>query len=237
MRQKVSAGAYFGTALAMVGFAVTFGMIATTLRFAVLTVVFAILALISFYGAWKRFYSPEVDHDAPYLYRENIALRQRIEELEQSARPRTLQKRQRESIAAACFRGLDKLKRDCMAAGWSEEDASEPLAIRFVAIGSESETLSYRRDLADTFVAGGFLASFSEWPSSGTPEYDRFRGKVAALHGNPKNVVRPFVLEALRSSGLEVIDVDYLPPTRGGAVVEHDAKASDAVTIVVGPRA
>lgn len=175
--------------------------------------------------------------DVASLHEANTKLQNKLDDLEGRLRPRRLDSEQIGTISRTVHDGLAKLKAAHRAAGWSETDLERPVAIQLITIGSERETLDYRNDFAKAFEVGGFKIAFAEWPSTGTREFELFRGAVTVLHGDPRNVIRPFVLESLREARVAHREAEFLPMPRGGAVRSQDIDAQVVTSVVIGSRA
>lgn len=171
-------------------------------------------------------------------YENTVArLNNRIHELEDANRRRRLDEDQMTAITTTVRAGLEELRNSLIAASWEPEDIERRLVVQLVSIGTDRETLNYRGDFATAFEAGGFDVLLSEQQAGGGPQHEEFVDVVTVLRGNPANVVRPFILDALRAARLTPHEADYLPP--GGMLFTHgqpDPMQSTAATLVIGQR-
>jgi hypothetical protein len=171
-------------------------------------------------------------------YEDKVAkLHNRIHELEDANRRRRLDEDQMTAITTTVRAGLEDLRNSLIAASWEPEDIDRRLIVQLVSIGTDRETLNYRGDFATAFEAGGFDVLLSEQQAGGGPQHEEFVDVVTVLRGNPANVVRPFILSALRAARITPHEADYLPP--GEMLFTHgypDLMQSTAATLVIGQR-
>lgn len=107
-----------------------------------------------------------------------------------------------------------------------EEVSSERFVVWLISIGSERETLNYRDDMATALELGGFHTEVFTWPA-GKQQYEPFTDAVTVLTGNPKNLVRPIVVDALRAGRVE--------PLREANEPFHNLHERPAVALTFSP--
>lgn len=172
------------------------------------------------------------------LYREVVSLRQDNTKLQQALldlqhhnRGRVLAPEDSQAIARSLRSQLNDLRDACIQNGWSLEDASQTLAVRVIALGTDRENLSYRNQLASALEDGGFETLRDEFPT-GAMEHEPYLASVTVAAEDPHNVVRPFVFDALRDANINVRE-DEWPPLKGGSQL-RDSQHRPAATVFVG---
>lgn len=172
------------------------------------------------------------------LYREVIQLRHDNQKLKEDLASIETEHRRRRVLPAnsrvlvrELKKGLDDLREACLKQGWSADDAMRPLVIRIVALGLDRENISYRNELAKDFSASGFHTLLDEW-HAGALEHDRYLSAVTVLKEDPRNVVQPFIVAALREAEVQVREDDW-PMQKPGSSLRGTLK-SPAATIFIG---
>ena len=148
---------------------------------------------------------------------------------EESQGHRHLERQEAAAIIKITSEGLRALADDWLHA--TPPVVMGPIKIAVIAIGTDSETKTYRNELADAFHAAGLAVDTQEW-IAGPPQYQELTGKVSVIEGRPTNKVRAFVIDALRAAGIAVHQAP-LPPM---FLVPGYREISASVWIVVGPR-
>jgi len=164
-------------------------------------------------------HSQEVPPDG-VLYRENMEHRRRIAkldthvaELEGKLQFRRLSEEQMRTIAHIVRKGLGDLRQSLKSSPlWTIEDAETPIFVQLYAVENDRETSAYRADFEKAFQEGGLGVALGELMGTlGYRENESFVGVVSVVRGSEKNVVRPFILEALRAARITVNECDGLP--------------------------
>jgi hypothetical protein len=191
----------------------------------------ALVAAFLNWREWKRSSSP-LDG---VLYRENLAHRQKIAELQRELAALSARRQLTHEQAAKIRAVMEARFHEKLWTQMSEEDRNtyKPLEIAVVAVGSDRETTDYRNELVEAFRVNGFVGQPVDW-SAGMREHAHFNGAVTVLHA-PKttNIIRPMVLEALTAAGIEP-KVAPIPP-RPVSFTSWLASTA-AATVIVGPR-
>jgi hypothetical protein len=179
--------------------------------------------------------------DVAALHQANTLLKNELEELREQSLPRRLREDQQRVIAQVVRTGLHDLwERHKSSPSWGADDKESTIFIDLYSVESERETAVYRADFEKALVDGGLGVTLCEIvATTGERGNEEFVGVVSVLRGKPENLVRPFVLKALRSAGIQVNECDNLP--KGLARYTHDSDGrgswqSSAVTLVIGQR-
>lgn len=136
-----------------------------------------------------------------------------IETLRAASLQRSLTDEQRSIIAEVVRKGLRDLWESIRASpSWTADEKETPIFVQLYTIEDERETSDYCADFEGAFQDGGLSVALGELTGTqGYRDNEQYVGVVSMLRGNPKNVVRPFILEALRSAGIPVNECDDLP--------------------------
>ncbi|HVR37632.1 MAG TPA: hypothetical protein VMU84_00940 [Thermoanaerobaculia bacterium] len=130
------------------------------------------------------------------LYRENVKLRNRLDELEKKLQRRSLNASQHGAIVVAVEQGIRALQHPL------PDSKDKRPHVGFIAIGTERETLDYRYDFVKAFDEGGLGVWREDWEP--VEELDAFRGAVTVLisSNDASNQIRPIVVAALQAAGI-----------------------------------
>ena len=175
--------------------------------------------------------------DIAALHQANTLLKNELDELREQSLPRRLGEDQQRAIAQVVRAGLHDLwERHRSSPSWSSDDKEELIFVELYSVESERETAVYRADFAKALQDGGLGVALGEIVGTlGEQGNEEFIGVVSILRGRPGNLVRPFVLEALRSAGISVNECDNLP---NGLARYNHGKGGESlgVTLVIGQR-
>ncbi len=181
--------------------------------------------------------APDEDKDVSALHEANTNLQNEVTELKARLQQRHLTDENARAITRVLQKGLHDLRETLKASPeWTSEQAASPIYVQIYAGENDRETTRYRDDFDRAFTAGGFGVALGELVGTvGHRENEPFIEVVAVLRGKATNVVRPFVLEALRAGGITTYECDDLP--------QHMAKYDHGpggyglgAVLVVGPR-
>ncbi|HTD84559.1 MAG TPA: hypothetical protein VK648_12310 [Gemmatimonadaceae bacterium] len=167
------------------------------------------------------------------VYGVRADLQSRVAELETSQRDRELNGKQRKAIIHVMSECMSEIRK------WEKQqpdydDDPQPVYIRITTIGTERETLHYRDEFIAAFKASGFDVVLGEW-NAGAIELATWRGFLSVLETDPRNVVQPKVLAALKAAGLPVREVEF-PSGRYALESLSSGDPTGAAHLVVGQR-
>ena len=174
--------------------------------------------------------------DVAALHQANTLLKNEIAELRAISAERHLDEDKQRAISQVVRTGLRDLWELYRASpSWTADDKEVSIFVHLYTMENDRETIRYRADFAKAFQAGGLSVALGEFlGTSGEQENDQFVGTVSLIRGNPGNLVRPFVLDALRSAGISVNECDNWP--RSLTQYSHSNADSSGVTLIIGQR-
>jgi hypothetical protein len=170
----------------------------------------------------QRVYGATVDQaEGAIIGRSSRAARRSRLEYEEAQKARHLEPKDAAAIIRKVSEGVSKLAAEWLAA--TPPFVIPPFPIVLVAIGTDRETLNYRRDLAEALAGGGLRIIYQEW-LAGSPEYEKFVGEVTLLEDEPTNRVRPFIIDALRAAGINPREAPWPVRLRVPGFYDDDAR-------------
>lgn len=175
--------------------------------------------------------------DLSALYQANTLLKNEVAELRAISAQRHLNEDKQRTIAQVVRTGLRDLWNLHRASQlWTSDDKEGPISVQLYTMENDRETIRYRDDFAKALQAGGLSVHLGEFlGTSGAQENDQFIGTVSLVNGDPKNLVRPFILDALRSAGVAVNECEDWP--RSQTTFDHArGDYSSAATLIIGQR-
>jgi hypothetical protein len=195
------------------------------------------LLLAGFVGLWWALRStPETDLAS--LYEANTQLRNQVTDLQEQLKQRHLTDEQIRAISRVSRAGLQELRDSLKAKGWPEHEVNGSIYIEIYAGESDRETITYRKDFEKAFLSGGFDIALGELINTAAyAENEPFVDAIAVLKSDPANVVRPFVLQALREARLPIHETEWLPQhvVRQNHGPSGKGESRGAI-LVIGPR-
>jgi hypothetical protein len=166
------------------------------------------------------------------------ALQVKIDELQQRLSVRRLKDDEIRTIARVVRQRVAALRKDAIAAGWTDTEAQETITVQLITIENDRETQIYRADFEKAFRDGGLAVTHGMLSGVVASDFtDQFVGVVTVLNRGGKedqNPVRLLLLDAIREALVPVNECERMPEF----VFNHNA---DAVTplsavLIVGQR-